>query len=495
MRNFRHNRLVILLLLSMILACAPWAISPTPTDAPAPAPTTTRMEPAHSPDAILHNGIVLTMNEFQPQAQAIAIEGGRILAVGSNAEILALRDPSTRVIDLQGKTILPGFIDSHQHRIGDRVLGGHEKPEPILQLAVEEGWTSLNELFVNEQRLNELRSLDEAGKLRLRINAYLALQSPEGDPYGNWYQAYQAGFEYSPTLRLIGVKLFMDHGWGSGKLLWSQAELDQMVLEAHRLNWQIAIHTLGEPAHTMALNALEKAQGGVADERYRHRIEHVVVISDADIQRMERLGIVASIQFQGPGTWVEYPDFAPEVSPDMYPHFARWRDLVEAGVLIVGGSDWPWGILEHGFGSPMLLLYQAVTRTGTNRRPPEAWMLGQALTMEQALRSLTINGAYATFEEDRKGSLETGKLADIVILSENPLTSPIEEVPDIQVLMTMIGGAVEYCALGQESLCPGIQATIGGPSPVAESPLSAPFTGTWQGTDPFDSSIITLSLE
>jgi len=103
MRSFRRNRLVIPLLLSMILACAPWAISPTPTDAPAPSATATETKPAHSPDAILHNGIVLTMSELQPQAQAIAIEGERILAVGSNAEILAQRDPSTKVLICKGE--------------------------------------------------------------------------------------------------------------------------------------------------------------------------------------------------------------------------------------------------------------------------------------------------------------------------------------------------------------------------------------------------------
>lgn len=447
-------RSVLLILFVIFSGCSLPGNSPSSTGTPVVSATETENLPVDVPEVIFHNGIILTMDENQPQAQAVALAGGRILAVGSDDEVLALQVSSTQVIDLQGKTMLPGFIDSHQHRIGDRALGGYEEPEPVIQLALEEGWTSLNELFVNEQRLTELRALDEAGKLRLRINAYLALQSPEGDPYGNWYQAYQAGFEYSPYLRLIGVKLFLDHGWGSGVLLWSQEEIDQMVLEAARLNWQIAIHTLGEPAHTMALNALEKAQGGEADERYRNRIEHVVVISDADIQRMVRLGITASIQFSGPGTWVEYPDFDPEVSPDMYPHVARWRDLVEAGALITGGSDWPWGTLEQGFGSPMLLLYQAVTRTGTNRHLPESWMLDQAITLEQALYSLTIDAAYATFEEDIKGSLTPGKYADLVILSENPLTAPIEIVPDIQVLMTMIGGKVEYCADGQESFCP-----------------------------------------
>lgn len=492
MKILRYNWLVISIILIFILACTLPGISPTMTDTPAASVPETGKSPAHSSDVIFYNGIILTMDENQPQAQAVALAGERILAVGTDDEILALKDSSTQVIDLQGKTVMPGFIDSHQHRIGNRAGGLDQEPEPIIQLAVVEGWTSLNEITVDEQRLNELRSLDEAGKLRLRINVYLPLHSDYGDPYDNWYQAYQPGFEYSPYLRLAGVKLFMDHGWGLGELIWTQDELDQMILEAHRLNWQIAIHTVGEPAHTMALNSLEKALGGSADDRYRHRIEHVVVISDNDMQRMQRLGIIASIQLNGPGTWLDYPDFDSGVTPDMYPHFARWRDLVEAGVFIVGSSDAPWFTFEPGFGSPMLLLYQAVTRVGNNRRPPEAWMLDQALTMEQALRSLTINGAYATFEEDKKGSLETGKLADIVILSENPQTAPIEKVPDIQILMTMISGKVEHCAVGQESLCPEIPTTL--PSPATESPLAAPFTGTWQGPDPVDGSITTLVL-
>lgn len=488
MKIVRYNQLVIPILLILIFACTLPEVSPTITDTPVVSAAETEKIPALSPDAIFYNGIILTMDDNQPQAQAIAIEGERILAVGTDGEILALKDSSTQLIDLQETTVTPGFIDSHQHRIGNRIGGGIEEPEPIIQLAIEQGWTSINELFVHEQRLNELRSLNEAGKLRLRVNAYLALHSPFGDPYGNWYQAYQPGFEYSPYLRLAGVKIFMDHGWGSGKLIWTQEELDQMVLEAHRLGWQIAIHTVGEPAHNMALNALEKALGGAADSRYRHRIEHVVVISDNDIQRMKRLGVIASIQFTVPGTSVEWPDFDSEVTSDMYPHVGRWRDLVEAGVLIVGSSDWPWSTLEEGFGSPMLLLYQAVTRTGTNRRPPESWMVGQAITLEQAMRSLTINGAYATFEEEKKGSLKPGKLADLVILSENPLTALIEAVPDIQVLLTMIGGKIEYCAAGQESFCPRHQTATRVPSPVL------PFTGTWGGTDPYDGSIITVSL-
>lgn len=407
--------------------------------------------PLASTKVIFHNGLILTMDEAQPQAQAIAIKGDRIMAVGSDEDILALADPATQVVDLEGKTVVPGFIDSHEHRIGNE-QGQAGQPEGVIQDAIEQGWTSIDELFVNDMRLRELCTLNKKGELRLRVNAYLALHSPQGDSYGNWYQAYEAGREYSPYLRLAGVKIYMDHGWGHGELIWTQDQLTQMVQEAHDLNWQMAVHTVGEPAHTSILDALEKALGGQADSRYRHRIEHVIVISDEEIQRMKRLGIIASIQLNGPGTWVDFDDYHyPLMTPDLYPHFARWRDLFAAGVMIAGNSDWPGSITEEGFGAPMLLLYQAVTRTGNNRRPPEPWMLDQIITAEQALRSLTINGAYATFEEDKKGSLTAGKLADLVILSANPLTAPIETVPDIHVLMTMIGGTVEYCVLGNAS--------------------------------------------
>jgi predicted amidohydrolase YtcJ len=438
-------------LLIVLAACSLPAGRGSPTASAGPP---TSASPSERADVIFTSGTILTLDDANPQADSIAIVGDRILAVGTYEEVAKHKGAATRLIDLQGRTLTPGFIDSHEHRIGDRAMGGYKDAGSVIQAAIEQGWTSIDELFVDQARLDELRALDAAGALRLRVNGYLALASPQGDSYGDWYQAYQPRTEYSPYLRLIGVKFYMDHGWGHGRIMWTQDQLDRMVLEAHQLGWQVAVHTLGEQAHKMILDAMEKSLGGAAKDPFRDRIEHVVVISDDDMQRMQRLGIIASIQLNGPGIWLDYPDFASGVTPDMYPHFARWRDLSDAGLFMIGSSDWPYGTLEPGFGSPMLLLYQGVTRTGTNRRPPEPWMVGQELTMEQSLRLLTINGAYATFEEDRKGSLQTGKLADLVMLSANPLTAPIESVPDIQVLMTMIGGHVEYCAGGSEWLCP-----------------------------------------
>src|SRR3990170_3077796 len=215
---------------------------------------------------IFHNGLIVTMDDAQPQAQAIAIEGDRIVAVGSDEDIRALADSATQIVDLEGKTVVPGFIDSHEHRIGDQ-QGQSGQPEGVIQDAIEQGWTSIDELFVNDERLRELCTLNQNGELRLRVNAYLALHSPQGDSYGNWHQAYEAGREVSPYLRLAGVKIYMDHGWGHGELLWTQEQLDQMVQEAHDLNWQIAVHTVGELAHTSILDALETALAGRANSR------------------------------------------------------------------------------------------------------------------------------------------------------------------------------------------------------------------------------------
>lgn len=407
------------------------------------------------PTAVFFNGNILTIEDVMPVAQAVAIAGDMILAVGSNEAVLALGSESTINIDLQGRTMLPGFIDSHVHRIGNRAMSTFSTPEENIQHAIQQGYTSMNELLVTQARLDELIELDEAGALRLRVNAYLALNQNQ-PKFGNWYQAYQPHQEFSPFLRIGGLKIFMDHGWGKGELLWTQNELNQTLSEAIGLGWQIAAHAVGEPAHTMFLNSVESITNVDPERDYRFRIEHVIVISDADVKRMADLNVMASIQLHAPNTWsTDYEDFFHEVTPDMFPHLARYRDLANAGVFIIGSSDWPWGNLEPGFGSPMKLLYQAVTRVGTGGRPPDDWMIGQEIPLDLALRSLTINGAVGTFEEDIKGSIKPGKLADLVILSSDPLTTPIEQVPEISVLMTMIGGKVEWCMPDSEALCPG----------------------------------------
>ncbi|MFQ5880708.1 MAG: amidohydrolase, partial [Dehalococcoidia bacterium] len=399
------------------------------------------------PELVFHNGAILTMETDYPEVQAIAIRGEKIVAAGSDKEVLALRGPETRVIDLEGRTLLPGFNDSHAHWIGDRDFAGHPTAEEAMQAALENGWTSISELFVNRDRLDELWALDSDGRLRLRVNAYLPLNW-QHDRFGNWYKAYEAGQEFSARLRVGGVKIFIDNADRGEKFLsepyadnpgyygeafWTQEELNEVVAEAHQAGFQIAAHTGGDAAHDLILNAYENALQGESNEKYRHRIEHVMILRDDQLERMRRLGIIASFQVSFfHSDWAE--EFGSNLGPERVGWVGRWRDLLEEGVPSIGSTDSPWG---YGtVGPSMKAIYQAVTRIGEEGLPAAEWMLDQRISVEQALRLITADAAYGTFQEDVKGSVAVGKLADLVILSENPLTVPVERLLEIQVLMT-----------------------------------------------------------
>jgi len=418
--------------------------SPTQTSSPGPPPQA---------DVIFYHGTVLTMDTQHPQAQAVAVRGDRIVAVGSDDEVLNMSGPGTALVDLEGRTLLPGFIDSHAHWIGDRESAGHSTSEEAIQAALENGWTSVSELFVNQDRLDELLSLDQQAHLRLRVNAYLPLNWGE-EKFGDWYQAYEPGQEFSSRLRIGGVKIFLDTNWGQ-TLFFSQAELNELVAEAHEAGFQIAVHSVGEASQDLLLNAYENALQGESNENHRHRIEHVVVLRDDQLDRMQRLGIIASFQFFVPA---DCPEVMENVfGPELLPRVARWRDLLVAGVPSMGGTDSPWGCEAADpskKNSPMEEIHKAVTRIGESGVPPAEWQLDQRVTVEQALRLITIDAAYGTFEENMKGSIEVGKLADLVILSADPLATPVEQLTDIEVVMTMVGGHVEHCGQGYQSLCP-----------------------------------------
>lgn len=412
------------------------------------------------PDIIYHNGIVLTMEEDQPQAEAISILGDEILAVGSEDAILALSGPDTQVIDLGGRTMVPGFIDSHGHWIGSHERIGYNTVDETVQYMLENGWTSINEMYVSPERLEVLVSLDRNGRLRVRVNAYMVVNSLADRFDGPYELGYSPRQVLSPHVRLAGVKMSLDVKWGN-VLLWEQEELNKEVLDAHNAGWQLAIHADMVDSLSMALEALSLALQGEDNSAYRHRIEHVIAITDEQLATFQAQRYIASIQLNLPGN-IPYlfPVFYDLVPEEDYPLLTRWEDIHQAGILIAGGTDWPWmtnnTVVELGnspAGSPIRLLYKAVTHTDPNDVVPEDWMFDQYLPVDVALQSLTINGAYATFEEDVKGSLAPGKWADIVILSDNPLNVSLDALKDIEVLMTMIGGKVEYCAIGAEALC------------------------------------------
>lgn len=408
------------------------------------------------------------MDPERPDANAVAIAGDRIVAVGAEAEVLAAA-PDARIVDLGGRVLLPGFNDAHCHRIGDRELAGYGSAEAAIQDALAGGWTSISELFVNQERLDELRSLDDAGQLPIRVNCYLPANYLE-QKFGVWFGDYQPRQEFSPRLRIGGVKLFADRASPAKMLLteahadapgflgdvyWTAEEFTDLVRTLHDDGWQLATHTCGDAAHDLVLNAYEAALAGTDSDAHRHRIEHVLVVRDDQVRRMRDLSIIASLQL----TFMN-ADWAAEeeatLGPDRLRWAGRWRDLLEAGVPAVGSTDFPWAIrddLNGRSGPAMKALSDGATRVGTEAGAPPPWLANQAVSVEQGLELITRAGAYATFEEARKGSVTVGKLADLVVLSGDPRSVAVDDLPAVSVAMTMIGGRVEYCAPDAGTLC------------------------------------------
>ncbi|MHA1950864.1 MAG: amidohydrolase [Candidatus Thorarchaeota archaeon] len=447
-----------------------------------------------SPDIIIHGGGILTMEQSPTQVEALAIKGDYIVAVGDEIDILAMAGSNTQFIDLAGRTLLPGFNDAHSHHIGDRSYVNQSTSEEVIESVLSSGWTSISELFVNQERLDELITLDQQDNLRIRVNAYLPL-SWQFDRFGDWYQAYQPGQEYSSKLRIGGVKIFMDSWYRDPLLYFSQTELDSLVQQAHEDGFQIAIHSVVDNATDVVLNALESALNGQSNQQYRHRIEHLVLLRDDQIQRMADLGIIASFQL----TWInsDWTQAAAWPVLQNHSHLAgRWSDILESGIPSLGSTDFPW-VMGYVNRSAMYAVSSAVTRVGRLGLSPTAWMLNQTLSVEQALRLITIDAAYGTFQEDIKGSIKVGKFADLVMLSDNPLTVSEGNLADIEVLMTMVGGVVEYTAPGQQFLPAGCVRVSSHTIERSSQPIKMEILDTlnqkekwWTGRD--SNSIITI---
>jgi predicted amidohydrolase YtcJ len=436
--------------------------------APSIAVQTTRPTPLKA-GLVLRNARVLTMDPALPEAEAVAIDGDVIAAVGTDADVMTLA-PTSTIVDVGGRVLLPGFNDAHCHRIGDRREAGYDSAETAIQAALAGGWTSITEMFVNQDRLDELRTLDEAGQLRLRVNGYLPVNYLDSK-FGVWFGDYRPHQVVSPRVRIGGVKIFADSAWTTmmymtephvdrpdyrGDVFWTPDELTELVRSLHDDGWQVATHTAGDAAHDLVLDAYDAALAGADNADHRHRIEHCMALRDDQIQRMRDLAILASFQL----TWFSTdPNSHAEVTldPARLRWLGRWRDLLEAGVPAVASTDHPWDDLESvdiPRSGAMWAMGAAVTRVLDQAVEPHAWEADQRLTVEQLLPLMTRAGAYATFEEDRKGTVTAGKLADLVILDDDPRTVASKELGRVNVLMTMIGGRAEYCAPGAETLCP-----------------------------------------
>jgi predicted amidohydrolase YtcJ len=308
--------------------------------------------------------------------------------------------------------------------------------------AVEAGLTSVHWIIYSRAEIRVIKKLRAQNKLPLRV--YILIPVEFLDPLIRL--GLSTGFG-DDVVRIGGVKIFADGSLGArtaalhesysddsstrGMTLYSEEKLEEMIMKTHRAGIQLAVHAIGDRAISMVLTALEKALEKMPRKDHRHRIEHASVLSEKLIRRMKRLGVIASVQphFVVSDFWV---------ADRLGPKRARWvypfKTLIQEGVPIAGGSDCPVEPV-----SPLLGIWAAVSRKSF----PE-----EQISVEEALRMYTIDAAFASFEEDIKGSIEVGKLADLVVLSDDPRSVPPNKIKDIEVEMTFAGGKAVYTSGG-----------------------------------------------
>jgi hypothetical protein len=527
-----------------------------------------------SADLVLVNGKVVTIDSEDSIVEAIAVKNGLITATGTTKEIMRLVGPKTRVVDLKGKTVLPGFIDSHTHppSAGTRIftVDCHDlsvKSIKDIQRMVQQRaekipqdkWirvSNYNDLKLMEKRHITRWELDEAAPLHpvfittdtghLHIANSKALElagitkdtpdpaggkidkAPDGTPTGLLYEtagglvsrlmpaytleetkeglksvfkqflewgvttthdagagamsikAYQelleAGEMPIRVLLMVRGPGLIDHliglgiqsGFGGDKLkvmsikimgdgsgaggtaavyepqhrgtkdlgfmVTPSEDMRKIIVKAHEAGLRVSVHAIGDRAIDAALDGIEESQRRKPVPDMRHRLEHCSLCPPKQMDRIKKLGVTPSVSIGY--MWGIGDNYAENFGPEREQWLHPLRSMKERGIIAGGNSDY-----AVSDGNPLIQIYAAVTRKTMTGRVVGA---EEAISVMDAIRLYTWNGAYLGKEEDVKGSLEPGKFADMAVLDRDILTTPPEEIKNIKVIMTIIGGEILY---------------------------------------------------
>lgn len=509
-------------------------------------------------DLVLTNARVITLDPHKPFASLVAIQRDTIKFVGDPDDLGRVSGAGTKVLDCEGRTVVPGFIDAHCHVFSflRKLLSVDLSPQSVrsiddIKQAVRKKaeqtpigeWingTDYNDFYLAEKRhptrweIDEVvpdhpvvlshrslhacvlnsRALALAGITRETeeppggtIERDLATGEPDGllldmlgyireqvmpgitgeeiergikrasthylsrgitslqdatvvNDYARWQKFIRfkeqdllksrlwmmvgtdqldefrgAGLGFGSgnnNLRLGGVKITPSE---TGDTIYPpQPELDRMVLDIHRAGFRVAIHAIRHETVEAAVTAIERALAEVPVRDHRHRIEHCSECPPWLLERLKRAGVV--VVTQPPFLFYSGERYLATVPADRLPWLYRIRSLTNAGLTVAGSSDSP--IVDD---NPLIGIHSAVNRCAETGQPvlPE-----EGISPLEALRMYTANAAYASFDEHRKGTVTEGKLADLVLLSDDPVRVTPEAIADINVVMTILGGEVAW---------------------------------------------------
>ncbi|MBE7120644.1 amidohydrolase [Bacillus cereus] len=337
------------------------------------------------------------------------------------------------------------FSREHRMRMMKRFLGQ----------AAALGVTSVNDLYGSPamEKLQDyelLGDLDKNGELTARIH----LSPPLND---DMERAKQLRDTYaSGKLRVSGLKQFVDGvltGYTAylvepysdkpetfGETAVSPDTMKKWIVEADREGFQIRIHAIGDGGIRLTLDAFEEAQKKNGKRDARHCVEHVEVIHPDEIARFQKLGVIASMQPEHLGLSKEQRvTYVSRIGKEREPFVFAMKTLKDSGATLAFGTDYPIVQLN-----PMLGIYRALTRIGYDGSPTEGWNPQERLSLSEVLRDYTLSPAYGSFREKELGTLEVGKLADLVVLNRNLFEISVEEIRDVRVVLTMVDGAIAF---------------------------------------------------
>lgn len=318
------------------------------------------------------------------------------------------------------------------------------------------GVTSVQNASGSPAELDLYGTLRDSGELDLRVYNALSADATLSEADLDRFDTVRKKYSDDPLLKAGAVKLLVDGVVEShtaallapytdkptrGRPNYTPAQLNRIVTMLDRRGWQVLIHAIGDRGVRMALDAFEVAQAANPPPAHgrRHRIEHIETIDPADVPRFAKLGVIASMQ---PLHSNPAPDlmslWTKNLGPERSSRGWLYGSLLKSGARLAFGSDWPVVTLD-----PRLGLHVATTRTSPEALPDGGWLPEERLTLQQALNAYSAGGAFASFDDQRKGTLAPGMLADIVILTSD-IFAPDAKVLDSHVALTIFDGRIVY---------------------------------------------------